>query len=186
VTAGCSKHDYGRLPLSEAQKNLTAHPMPGIASDKAGVYERVAACVTPFSRNRKCAVAVACVVAVLFSLGSVGFVAPRAYAPAEVFIIESADESFTHISEFQEFILLTQDGVVVDRIGLYEHATALGFMPEQELSVVIMQQERTALVSDVTFASSFTFAISELTTDDIFIPCTTGNFRLLRFLFWIL
>lgn len=180
---GHSKHEYGMLLLREAKKNSIGHMMPGIVSEAGGVYERVTACVKPFSENSKPAVIVAGIAAVMFAVGSMGFVKPIVNTQRDVHIVIEHDGVFSRLESAERFIILKPDGVAIDQQGLFEHAVSIGLDYEQELDVIIIKAERLTLIGNWTQSSGGIFTIKELKTEDIFFPYSHGGwdmmFRLL-------
>ncbi|MCL2398369.1 MAG: hypothetical protein FWC91_01330 [Defluviitaleaceae bacterium] len=167
VNFNYSKIDYGMLLLSEAQKALPAYPLVGIASQPAGIYERVIACTRPFSRSKKAAITVACIAIFLFAVGSIGFIRPIVYNPMETTIAHADDLSFTHIEGFERFILLQQDGITISR-DLYQYAIAEGFKTDDNLFLTVIQVRRPTMFSSSIISRGFLFTISDLNTGEIF------------------
>jgi beta-lactamase regulating signal transducer with metallopeptidase domain len=170
VTPDCSKFDYGMLLLSEAQRALPAYPLVGIASQPAGIYERVVACTRPFSKNKRAAVAVTWVAVFLFAVGAVGFTKPIVYHPMETMIFLTDDLGVinpTHIEGFEPFIFSQQDGIVINQ-GFYQHAIAEGLEADGNFYLCVIYARRPSLLSISTISCGFKFTVSDLNDGDMF------------------
>ena len=189
VTLNCPKHAYGMLLLSEAQKPFCNHAIAGAASEQAGMYERVAACVKPFPKDKKAAVVVACIAAVVFAAGCIGFTQPIVNAPMDiqVSLIDAGDNGFSpQFNGAEKFVLVEQDGIYINQEGLFEYAVSAGLTPEQRLSVRVIEAKRQTLTSCYTVSNGGWFAVSELNSEELFFPFHDAGFNLWSVLFKVI
>ena len=177
VTSCYSKHDYGKLLLSEAQKAMPVYAVAGISSSSAGMYERITACTRPFSKNKRAAIAVVFIAVSLFLVGSIGFTRPIIYHPMETMVVCANDFSRTHIERFGKFITQYQGNIIISK-ELYFYAIAGGFEADDNLSLVVFQVRRPSVFSSSVISRQFMFAISDLKSGELFIPHYDAGYSL--------
>jgi len=186
VTLRFSKREYGCLLLREAQKAPPSCAVAGVVSEVGGVYERVNACVTPFSANKNTAIIVTSIAAILFTTGFIGFASPIVNKPMDIRVFLVDDASFSHIEGAEEFVLFTDDGIALDQDRLYEHVVAAGLMPEQVLNVCVIEGERPTLTSCYTVSNGGVFKISELKSEKILFSYYDAGFNIWGMLYKVL
>jgi hypothetical protein len=168
------------LLLNEAKRaslsNSPHHVITGIASDSAGICERILACTIPkpFSKSKKTAFAAACAGIIMLTAGFI-FTKPAIHPPMDVSVYVNGNT--VHMG-FEEYIFPGPDGVAFDQIGLYTHALSAGLKPEQYLTVEIVTGERPTLTSVSAMTLSITFQINELMIKEMHISFYEDGYSL--------
>ncbi len=178
-----SKQEYGMLLLREAQKETSNRAVAGIISESSGVFERVYACISPFSGNTKIAIIVVFIAVIMFAGGFIGIVNPVVKAPMNIRVFLLDDDSFSHIEGTEKFVLLKQNGFSIAQKELYEYAISLGLKPEQYLSVSIMTGERPTIIGYFTVIVGNRFKIGDLKSNTLFFPYNDKGFNLWNLLY---
>ncbi len=185
VIQSYSGKKYASLLLNEAQKNMD-YPLPGIAAETGSIYERIAACIKPFSGSRKPFLFAVSFVIILFGTGFAGFVKPIVTERMEVNIFLENDETFLSLEGAEKFVQLTEEGIVLDQPGLLEYLESLGLHPQQSLYAHVTQAERLTLTSSYTVSSGSRFTMEKLKTDNLIFPYYDAGFKPWSVLFKLL
>lgn len=170
VMRSYGEREYGELLLYEAKKSTGFHTIPCLVSETGDVYERITACVKPFSNKKMPAVLAAGMAVSLLMVGVIGLFKPMDTAPTNIRMSFSQDNTFSNIDGAERFIVIKNDGIALDQQGLMQYAAAQGLSAETGIDVSATYSERITATSCYTVGCGGSFFIGQLETEELFFP----------------